>query len=300
MKRVIFYNHFNNGDIHVSREFVRGIMSKITTPTQQFFYSHKHDPKLIVDIPDVSADRSFLPLVGVVPKTSMIGDMLFINTWYAAENHRYMNRFGISFDCLYFLFDDICKEKFNFSLSDVSADPRVFFPSINYVEYHIKLASAWMQAHPGRKVFISNGPVLSGQADNFNMTGIIKILASRHPDIIFIVTNRDDNLPETGNIFYSSSIIQKIGSDLNENGYLSTFCDLIIGRASGPFTFAFTRENIFNRHATILCFSNLESKGPNKFWLGDHFRDKIEYTAKIVVSGETQEVRVLDIIEGNL
>lgn len=300
MKKLVFYNHFNNGDIHVSREFVRQIMSRITTPQIDFVYSHKHSPGLIVDIPDLRADSTFLSVVGAGPKSTTIGETLFLNTWYASEEYKYMNCFGLTFDCLYFLFDDICKKHFGFCLNDLSKDPKVFFPSINYVEYHITPAFSWLLSHTSRKVFISNGPALSGQASNFSMTQIIKILATNYTDTIFIVSHKDSALPAIDNIVYSSDIIQKSGSDLNENGYLSTFCDVIIGRASGPFTFAFTRENIFDRKPIFLCFSNLEPKEENKFWLGDYFKDKVEYSAKIIVSNESDENRVLNIIEGSL
>ena len=47
MKTIIFYNTFHNGDIHVSREFIKDIMNKIETT---FYYYHNGGPRLLFDI----------------------------------------------------------------------------------------------------------------------------------------------------------------------------------------------------------------------------------------------------------
>ena len=47
-------------------------------------------------------------------------------------------------------------------------------------------------------------------------------------------------------MFYSwqQDLIDKNGNDLNENAFISEHCDLIIGRASGPFAFSQTQNNM--------------------------------------------------------
>ena len=43
---------------------------------------------------------------------------------------------------------------------------------------------------------------------------------------------------------------------MNEISYLSTFCDLIIGRNSGPFCFASNKENINSINKTFYAFND--------------------------------------------
>lgn len=58
-KRIVFFNCFHNGDIHVSRGFVRQIMNKIKQlePDTTFGYTHKMSAELLSDIPDLTFDR---------------------------------------------------------------------------------------------------------------------------------------------------------------------------------------------------------------------------------------------------
>jgi hypothetical protein len=58
---------------------------------------------------------------------------------------------------------------------------------------------------------------------------------------------------------YTGDIIKVENSDLNEISYLSTFCDIIVGRSSGPFTFSNVKENIFDGNKAFLCFGEKET-----------------------------------------
>jgi hypothetical protein len=57
-----------------------------------------------------------------------------------------------------------------------------------------------------------------------------------------------------------SDIIQQEGCDLNEISYLSTFCNMIIGRGSGPQTFSITKRNL-NDPDKIFVFLTKEDFG---------------------------------------
>jgi hypothetical protein len=75
---------------------------------------------------------------------------------------------------------------------------------------------------------------------------------------------------------------------------------MIIGRASGVFSFTLTQDNLFNSCKKYLCFSNLTPKKDNKFWLGDKFIDKINYKSSILTTNESNLNKVEAIIEENL
>ena len=228
------------------------------------------------------------------------GETIFFNTWYAQQQFKYMNRYGITFDTLYSAFDDSCKSLWNFSLSDISDNPSDFFPIIDYSKFEIGTTSEWSKNYTGKKVLVENGLAQSDQAHNFPMTPIIIKMAQKHPDITFILT-ATDGIALPSNVFYSDNIIKKnIRSDLNEISYLSSHCDMIVGRSSGAFTFTLTQQNLFQRNIKIISFSNLVPNKNNKYWLGDLLQDKINYSSTILVSNENNVDIVQCMIEENL
>jgi len=305
MKRIVFFNFYHNGDIHVSRGFVRHIIEKVKQldPTIQFFYSHKNSPELLKDIPGLQFDPHGIYQVGNDhANLYSVGDTVYINTWYAQQHFRYMNRFGITIDSLYAALSDTCQQLWGFSLSDISTDPKVFFPIIDYSAFPIQATQDWLYLHPEKKIFVENAHANSDQSVNFDLTSAILELAPKHHDKIFILSNQFSIVPLPINVCYSKDIIQSAGrqSDLNENSFLSTHCDVIVGRASGPFTFSLTQENLFTRHPKFICFTNLVPSPPNKFWVNELLRDKINYSAEFIVENVSNVDRAKYLIDTNI
>lgn len=303
-KRIVFFNCFHNGDIHVSRGFVRQIMNKIKQlePDTTFGYTHKMSAELLSDIPDLTFDRGALGSVGS-EHANLIksGDTTFINTWYGQQQHKYMNRYGISIDTVYAALNDSCKDLYGFSLEDISTDLSTFFPTIDYTRINISRVQNWLSQHPQKKILVENGLALSNQATNFPMGPIIDILARKNPDKLFILTSPENVTNPSGNIFFSDNITQRRGkNDLNEISFLSTHCDMIIGRASGIWSFTLTQENLFRRNIKYLCFSNLEPKKEGKFWMSELFEDKVNYSSTIITTNESDADKVRQLIESHL
>jgi hypothetical protein len=105
-------------------------------------------------------------------------------------------------------------------------------------------------------------------------------------------------------LFASEIIKKENGSDLNEISYLSTKCNVIIGRASGPFTFAINRQNIEDPNKILLSFSKLRTtycrdstKSSNPFWLGEWGEKYIQYKANVKEFSEECPQKVFEIIE---
>lgn len=300
--KVTFFNYYHNGDVHLSRGFVRQIMSHLKSkePQTTFAYSHRNSPNILADIDGLAYEPHSWRNIRENDNAIRMGDNIYINTWYAQQFRKYMNQYGITIDCLYAAFDNTCKEVWKFALSDISSEPSSFFPSIDYSKFHIQHASSWLSNHPEKKILVSNGAALSGQATNFAMTPLILELAKRHIDKTFILCNKEmpSNLPS--NVVYSADIIQKQAFDLNENAFLSEHCDVIIGRASGAFAFAQTQNNMFKRRCKFLCFSNLVPAKEGKFWLSTLLQDKVQYSADIIVSNESNVANIQKIIECHL
>lgn len=280
-------------------------MSKVHSinPGISFSYAHVNDPNLLSDIPNLGYENLHSLGLGQFENLSNRGGTVFFNTWYAQQQFRYMNVHGMTLDCLYEAFNDSCKSLWGFGMEDLSNEPSSFIPTIDYSKFPIQHAQAWLAQHPQKKILISNGHALSGQATNFLMTPALVQLAQAHSDKIFILTNQEGNLSLPPNVVYSKDIIQKAsGSDLNENSYLSTRCDAIVGRASGVFSYAWTQENMLQRKVKFICFCGPEVviRGSNQFWTSSLLNGKIPYSADFIVSTETNPDAFRNILNQNI
>ena len=100
---------------------------------------------------------------------------------------------------------------------------------------------------------------MSNQAINFDMNPIIINLAIKYPSCNFYVTHAFPT--DLKNIIDCNTIIsEKIKSNLNEISYISTFCDIIVGRGSGPFCFTHVKENLYNKNKTYISTGNTEKE----------------------------------------
>ena len=131
--------------------------------------------------------------------------------------------------------------------------------------------------------------------DNINFDPIIRKLSEMFPDVLFIPTNKTSITKE--NVLISSDMIGKVNiNDLNENSYLSTFCDVIVGCCSGVYSFAVTKHNMFDRNCVFIGFSNLGGDGSGALWYDD--KDFVlDYSAKVVYSSANKTDLMINIIE---
>lgn len=298
----MFFNHYHNGDIHASRGVIKQIMyavNKKNTNTS-FSYSHRNSSNLLIDIDNLKFDAQAINNIKDYDNLLNINNTIYINTWYGQKRHIYLNRHGITFDSLYEAFNDTCKELWKFSLEDISHNINDFFPIIDYSKFSIDNIKLWLDKNTNKKILVENGLAKSHQAINFAITPIIIKIAQKHLDKIFILSSKEDiDLPK--NVIFTDDIIQiKDKSDLNEISFLSTHCDLIIGRASGVFTFSLTQENLFKRNIKYLCFSNLIPTVSNKFWIGSLLKDKVKYSSDIFTTNESNSDAIYNIISGAL
>jgi len=305
MNKITFFNHFHNGDLHISREFIRKIMQRVSSinPTITFSYAHSNDPCLLSDIPNLAYENIHALSLNQFENLTNRNGTVFINTWYAQQSYRYMNIHGMTLDCLYEAFNDSCKALWGFGMEELSSDPSLFIPTIDYSKFHIQEAQNWLVQNPQKKILVSNGQAMSGQATNFLMTPIISELAQMHSDKIFILTNQEGAFHLPSNVVYSKDIIKKpAGSDLNENSFLTTYCDVIVGRASGVFSYAWTQQNMLQRPVKFVCFCGpgVVVRPPHQFWTSDVLSSRIRYSAEYIVSDTTDHNEVKNIIDRSL
>lgn len=253
LKKICFYNHLHNGDVFNSKKFVDQISRSIDT---EFYYAHSNHPKILSDLEFVKYKK-----LGDIPKGEKFfedDEYFYINTWIAPYFEPGVQYFGeCTLRFLYVMYAkifEVLNDKFKINL--VLDDVEMYFPSIDYKKYDVSSVDAF---DCGNKVLFCNGPCLSGQSSyNGDMSEIINHLASLSPNKIFFVTHEiktnKDNIIFTKDLFTNSD-----SCDLNEISYLSTKCDLIVGRNSGPFCFTNTYENLMDSKKTFFAFGSRET-----------------------------------------
>jgi len=247
-KKVIFYNHFGNGDIFESREFVKEYMEKI--PADNYYYAHGKNPRILADIPQLQFTE-VTDVMQPMHAAVITDDVLYINTWIGRDGKYVLPGIGCVVESLYYMHNEILE---SLGFERLEKEMIEYVPDIDYSYYNTEDIDKFCNGNDKRKVLISNGPVQSNQAMNFDFTEPIVMLAQTFPDILFLVTS--PVFIELDNVIFTNNLIQtEDGFDLNEISYLSLFCDTHIGRNSGPHLFAQVRENWLDPNKVTLSFT---------------------------------------------
>lgn len=247
VNKIIYFNLFGNGDLHYSREFVKDFISKIPVES---VYVHLKCPFILRDM-NVKHSNSLQSKEPMPNETGFFTDekTLYLGTWIGQHHYRWCNNTGC------------CNIKNNYrlysqfaSMLNITLKEEIeYIPTIDYEKYStsdIKIAT-------DKNILISNGFCTSGQALNFDMNPFIIELAKKHPSCTFYVTH--PFATDLNNIIDANSLTpDKTKSNLNEISYISTFCDIIAGRGSGPFCFAHVKQNLFNKNKTYISTGNTE------------------------------------------
>lgn len=233
---VVFYNHFGAGDLWESREFIKEIMT--TIPAEEYYYCHQRNPRMFEDIPNLKYNPVDSRMKEKNPFV-VIDNRLFINTWIGRDSKYVLPRVGCVIDKNYEMFNDTLVRSGNPKLSKPYIE---YLPTFDYTKLNRKPIDKFVKSCKGKRlVLFCNGNVNSMQAENFSFEDVIYRLSLIYKDSVFVVTQA---LPiKTDNIFYTGDVIRSTdGFDLNDISYLATKVDAIVGRKSGPFVFAHSKE----------------------------------------------------------
>jgi len=249
INRLNFYCHYGNGDLFISREFVREIMQII--PAKEYYYSHGKNIRMFADFPKLK----FTPITDdhVMRKHCFrLGDDIYINTWLGVDSNYVTPANSCSIDNSFRMYNDILCD-LGFPLLSRSLEE--YIPRVDYSFFDVAPVNKFIRENSSRQmVFITNCLVQSNQAENFDFTPVIIRLCNENPDILFIISDpigtTFDNLITTVEITQS-----KDGFDLNELSYLSLFVNLLVGRSSGAQIFSMTSENCMNPQKAFLSFT---------------------------------------------
>lgn len=247
---IIFYNHYHNGDIHFSREFIKDIMKKYKAKKYSYWFdtSHVSSEDIIKDC-EIEIINTLPSDISEIEKFHKIKNKFYINTWVGRNKYELVNKYGINIEANYELYKEIYKE-LNIKLEQIN----YYMPQIDFSYYNVSKIDKFLKKFENSiKVLISNGATRSAQSENFDMNNAIDGLSSSYKEVLFILTDSTNKINKN-NIFYTDDIIGKKSGDLNEISYLSTKCNLIVGRSSGPYAFSLIKENLENPKKYFLSF----------------------------------------------
>jgi hypothetical protein len=247
--RVIFYNHYGAGDIFESREFVKEWMRLV--PSVEYFYSHGKNPRILLDMPKLQFKEPTVHMQAMRGVWDDLNGNLYVNTWIGRDGRYVLPGIGCTVEKLYDMHNDMLKV---YKLGELSGEPIDYIPDIDYNKYNISDLQTLLSDLGNRSmVYIDNGLVQSSQAQNFDFKPIIWSIVNNHKDKVFLLSQPYGW--DTGNVYCLSDYTGNVGFDLNEISFASTFCNVLIGRNSGPHVYTQVKRNVSDGNKKLLSFT---------------------------------------------
>jgi hypothetical protein len=273
VENVYFYNHYGNGDIFESLEFVKEWMEILGE--RNYFYAHGKTPKIVLELEGVTSmnvtdEMHAMRAIHFNDTTKS----MFINTWIGRDGRYVLPGIGVVVERLWRMHNDM--------LASIGCRPLTkpimeYVPKLNYDLYpDCQNVEYWLRSDAEhRKLWlIDNGNVQSNQAFNFDFVPIIDYVSKEQYDDFFITTHPTGIVKP--NVWTTNEIIRsKDGFDLPEVSFLSRFCEGSIGRNSGPHVYTQVRDNWMDDNYKFLSFTYRQEAGyfvlnqpvkAKKFW----------------------------------
>lgn len=295
--KLCFYNWFGNGDLFESREFVKDWMRLCGVHRAAYAYQDRYKG-IFEDVPQLD----WTPLTNQMNSQQGVfkmGDTLFVNTWIGrgwngkeTDTSSYVLNPGVGcvLENLYRMHNDLLREA---GLGKLPRDMVEYIPTIDYSRLNVSSVHRWLEKQAGKRlVLVCNGPTTSTHAINHDFDAALNLVPSRE-DVTLIITQPTPTRNRWGT-FWSNDITGRwLGKcDLNAISYLSRFCDVIVGRCSGPHMTAQVLENWMDSTKKLLCFTTTEN--------GSCFvrhPEKLGLKMKRIWSPETEPVKVAKVIQ---
>jgi hypothetical protein len=253
IKRIVFFNHWRNGDSFVNKAYVKQIIE--SHPGCEYFYAHQHHENIAADLNCRHQPLDVLPqelnwrqMLGF----DYVNKTLYVNCWAGVWQNIH---FGMddhpNFDILHRGWSDILT-----SLNlPVLGDYHYYLPMTDFAFYDCRQADQYLKLRRIRDrkmILFCNGPVMSRQCDLTDMAETVQILSSKYPEYEFLLTYPVNVSAQ--NVFCTDEIFGSPVGNINQIAYLSQFAELVVGKNSGPFTYSQHRANLNNYQKSFLCY----------------------------------------------
>jgi len=264
MKNICFFNHWHNGDVFAGKGWMQAIQQQC--PDVKFAHAQVNKLKTMQDLDMEHIPCSDLP-DEIVDKLKFAesDNEVYLNTWIGSwgwdggvmpqgEEHANWPSLHRMFDYIGGHLNYYYGQKIEFT-----NNPLDYVPTTDWSKYDIAQVDAFVAAHPGKRLHLfCNGVVRSTQTNLDDLKGLIEEFAEKHPDDMWICTASFET--ELPNIVFTDDILSGVqGGDINEIAYLSTKCNLIVGKNSGPFMFTHVRDNMWDDKKVFVALSHRAS-----------------------------------------
>jgi len=245
-KRILFYCDAHIGDLIIFFPFIKRMME--CYPENEYFHSFfTFDATLLDALPGIK-------LYGVkeARNYNFAEFDITIPTWLVPwREGDFMDHIYMSFfDHVHYYFKKICQMHNLHVPIDINTTGQDFD-----FKYLLKDKYEVIDNLPEKKrIMFFNQECKSGQTDNEPWLEQIVDLARKRPDIDFIYTNKEHaNITMPSNVIYSPELHCHQGCDIYHNSFLSTKCQILVGRVSGPFIATWHSLNVNEINKTLIC-----------------------------------------------
>lgn len=261
---VVFFNHWHNGDLFISKEYVRILIDKLKLcGIDSFSYAHGNSYKLLSDLP-AEYKHIFSTPVHMHQRFHLESDVLYVNTWVGVYTEFFSpgqchSNFPTLAKIWNFIFNAI-SEIIGANLSNGKELTAIDgIPSIDWSKFQIRQAIDFSRQHKNIVLFCNTDP--KSEQSKLNGIGlldnVIESLAIKNPEITFVCARKNHLVMP--NVFFTDDIFAGVvDGDLNEISFLSISSKMIVGR-SGPWAYCHNKENSVRENCTIYTISDRRS-----------------------------------------
>ena len=252
INQIVFYNHYHNGDVFISKQYIKYIMSLF--PDFEYTYYHANTPKLLKDlgIKTLPISNTNLPQKEQV---FVIGKTIYVNTWIGAQETH--SKYGCTFVGYNFMWSNIYQEIARiFDTRLPFGNKYYYIPETDYSFYDIPND---LNIDYNNTILFSNGRVDSDQASWQDTDFIVNALLDNFKDKTIILTHKTNI--KNNRILYTNDIVKTTDGDLNEISWIAEKCKYLIGRHSGPFIFMHTKNILNDLNKNMIGIGTSETDG---------------------------------------
>ena len=295
--KISFYNEYSYGDIIFTRGIANWIAEHIPSGHPLFYYHTKElksvpmHKKIIEMKYNIGVDIKLYGLGGSqrnIRQCDIVGGEMFINMIVFCSPAVIQKNNGDIFSPK-FMNTDTVKLKAQEIISFINKNLRINIPypeAIDLLPNRVQISKNktkiddFFSNNKFEKTFlICNGETLSGQAVNFNLQEIMNPMFLKHPNILFLFSEKIKDLSEQNVAFVNDFCENNTIGDIE---YMSKYADILIGRSSGPSHTFFNKENCYEEAKIIVELTNdidrafFHKQGNAKyFWSGSDKQEEL-------------------------
>lgn len=258
INRIVFFNHYHVGDIFFGKAYLDKIIKQL--PEIEFFYVHPYNQRLMYDL-NINTDVGILGLnMRPIDDQRFIQreQCFFVNTWIGVYLDQVLpgelHGNYLSLRKMFSIIGQEISSRLGRSLEVVTDDQLEVIPTTNWNRYNTASVDQFCYEHQGKKLHLfCNGYVRADQCYLGPMKNILETLVEMLPNDIFICTERF--MTNSPRIYFTDDITHT-HADVNEIAYLSTHCQTIVGKNSGPYMYCHVKDNFSNPNTVFVSCSH--------------------------------------------